>query len=566
MSKRSRSRELPRLRTVPLLVLLALMFLLGSAVALPAFAQEDTTGTESSEQTIIQESTSSETSAEGASGKSAGAAGIKVGGGEAIAGDAYAGNGCAKAGDVTAGDCDGKGAQNGGSQDGRPGNGGSGNGGEAAPPEEDEDETSAPESTTEESTREEPASEGTTSEGTILEETTLLEETTQGETTSSPETAPDEAPLCPTAPPEDAVEATIEGTADGDTLALAEPVEGYDTVRLIGVDTPELEGEDGQPEPFAEEASDFTAEELEGQKVLLQIGEEEADQYGRLLAYVWTGGATEDGFVGGLKRVVGMGEAELFNLTLLEKGYARVLTIEPNDLHADCFEASEAEVRNAGVGLWAEDEGTGTPADDQYDEETTQETTEEASPPRDAEPDTESVQNTPVEQTLVENALTEEPQNNASAAREDDKAPEEPERRAFPSQDQYKQGTPAEAAAPEPEIQDEEVQDPETQDEEVQDEEMQEPEVQESVAPSGGDEPALLETAASPAASASPEPAETLPVQTASRTPVSSLPETGGPSILTFGVGLAAAGLLAGTMLGFLAVRSFLRRDVPGGR
>ena len=94
--------------------------------------------------------------------------------------------------------------------------------------------------------------------------------------------------------------------------------------------------------------------------------------------------------------------------------------------------------------------------------------------------------------------------------------------------------------------------------------------MQESVAPSGGDEPAVLETASTPEAtveaSASPEPAGELPVRTASTTPVSVLPETGGPSLLALGAGLAAAGLLGGTMLGLLAVRSYLRRDVPGGR
>ena len=330
---------------------------------------------------------------------------------------------------------------------------------------------------------------------------------------------------------------------------------GYDTIRLIGVDTPEIgeASEDGRPEPLAEEARDFTAGELEGREVLLQVGEEETDRYGRLLAYVWTGAANDGGFIGGLKRMLGMGEAELFNLTLLEGGYAEVLTVEPNDLYAECFETAEREARDDGIGIWAEDEYARGPTDDQYDEETAPEPAAQTSPT--PEPETEPVENAPDE---------------ASPNPEDDSAAEEPARQPSPAEGQYEQSPPPEARQPEPEVQDEEVQEPEIQDEEIQEPEVQEPEVQESVAPSGGDDAAVLETAASPEASveasASPEPTGRLPVGTASAEPVSALPETGGPFLLTLRAGLAAAVLLTGTALGFPAVRSLLGRDVPGRR
>ena len=135
MPKLLMPQDQPQRTTITVLVALIVLFLLGSPAG-SAVAQEDATGGQTSEQTVIQESTSAEgTSGDDASGRSAQTSGVKVGGGEAVAGDAYAGNGCAKAGDVTAGNCDEKGTQNGGSQDARPGNGGSDNGtaDEAAP-------------------------------------------------------------------------------------------------------------------------------------------------------------------------------------------------------------------------------------------------------------------------------------------------------------------------------------------------------------------------------------------------------------------------------------------------
>jgi micrococcal nuclease len=558
MSKPLTPQKPPRRAAMLLLAALAVLFLFWPPTAGLAFAREETPGTETSELTILRGSASSDR----ASGGSAGSGAARVGDSEAIAGDAYAGDGCARAGEVAAGDCEGKGSgghQNGGGSD------------HSSRPEKGEHGSTDPETTTEEPTTEESAPERTTADSTTLEEATLLEDTAEGETTSTASPAPVEGKQCPTAPPKNAVEARIEGAVDGDTLALAEEVEGYDTVRLIGVDTPELgeASDDGQPEPLAEEASDFTADELEGQKVLIQVGEEEADQYGRLLAYVWTGDATKDGFVGDLGRMVGRGEADLFNRKLLEEGYAEVLTIEPNDLYAGCFEDAEREARDAGIGIWAGAKGAGGPTDDRYEEEeTAQQTTAEVSPSHDTGPDTGPVRSAPVEESPAENAPTGQASAEASVDPEGKRSAQETERQRSPVESQYERTTPPTAKRPEPEAQEEEVQDAEIRDEEIQEPEVQEPEVQESVAPSGGDEAAVLETGPSPAASveasveasASPDPTGELPARTASTEPVSALPDTGGPSLLALGAGLAAAGLLGIAMLAFLAVRSSLRR------
>jgi endonuclease YncB( thermonuclease family) len=78
----------------------------------------------------------------------------------------------------------------------------------------------------------------------------------------------------------------------------------------------------------------------DGQEMLLDLGEDAEDDHGRLLVYVWT--APEDGVIGGVKRVFGAGRSELFNRTLVEEGYADVLTVESNELYEACFERARA--------------------------------------------------------------------------------------------------------------------------------------------------------------------------------------------------------------------------------
>ena len=270
--------------------------------------------------------------------------GVKVGDGEVSidGGEIYAGNGCAKAGGVVAGDCK-----------------------ESVKKDDGEDPSS---DALPEKGREATASEETTS----LKEGTDGLDTTLSETTSPEVTVADsgEASACPSEPPEDAMQATVEDSVDGDTLELEDEIEGIDRVRLIGVDTPELNGEDGQPEPYAKEAKSFTAGALEGEDVLLEVGEDETDEYGRLLAYLWKPEQKNDGLLAGLKRLLGMGGPEFFNETLLKEGYARVLTIRPNDAYAGCFEAAQGRARDEGVGMWGLQDGLETTFEQTVFEET----------------------------------------------------------------------------------------------------------------------------------------------------------------------------------------------------
>jgi micrococcal nuclease len=110
---------------------------------------------------------------------------------------------------------------------------------------------------------------------------------------------------------------------DGDTVEM----ERLGKVRLIGVDTPE------KKRCYDDAATRFTRDRLEGQVVQYELGKEPKDRYERTLAY--------------LSR-----EGDMHNLALLSEGYAKVLTIPPNDKYEARFEQAKREAKNADVGLW----------------------------------------------------------------------------------------------------------------------------------------------------------------------------------------------------------------------
>ena len=139
----------------------------------------------------------------------------------------------------------------------------------------------------------------------------------------------------------DVVPATVARVVDGDTAVMT--LRGTsERVRFIGVDTPESTT---QHEPYGEEASAYTKTRLSGKQVWLQIGTEQRDKYGRLLAYVW------------LQPPSGTSDAELrakqFNAQLLLEGYAQLLTIAPNVDYVEQYRRFQTEAREANRGLWA---------------------------------------------------------------------------------------------------------------------------------------------------------------------------------------------------------------------
>jgi micrococcal nuclease len=137
----------------------------------------------------------------------------------------------------------------------------------------------------------------------------------------------------PDAPGPQRIAARVVEAVDGDTVHVR-TARGTDTVRLLGVDTPETHHPTKGVQCFGPEAAAFTESALLGRSVTLELDVEHRDLYGRLLAYVWVGDSR-------------------FNDVLLRRGYARLLVIPPNG--ADTGEAMLAEeltARRARRGLW----------------------------------------------------------------------------------------------------------------------------------------------------------------------------------------------------------------------
>ncbi len=120
---------------------------------------------------------------------------------------------------------------------------------------------------------------------------------------------------------------------DGDTLEVALDDGPTETVRLIGVDTPETVKPDTPVQCFGPQASAFEHRTVEGRRVRLLVGVEPRDIYGRLLAYVWVDG-------------------DFLEDELLRRGLARTLTFHPNDRFAHRFEDLERKAAKRGKGLW----------------------------------------------------------------------------------------------------------------------------------------------------------------------------------------------------------------------
>jgi micrococcal nuclease len=178
--------------------------------------------------------------------------------------------------------------------------------------------------------------------------------------TSTPTATPESEPSVPSEiSGGDARQATVTRVIDGDTVEIEFQSGETDTIRLIGVDTPETTLSRTDPAEFegipttqagkdhlynwGQRASDFATEQLSGQEVRV-VTDGEGDRrgsFGRLLAYIYTDG-------------------ENFNRQLLDQGYARLYDSEFS-LREE-FESAEAQAQSNNVGLWDfEGESTSTP-------------------------------------------------------------------------------------------------------------------------------------------------------------------------------------------------------------
>jgi endonuclease YncB( thermonuclease family) len=124
----------------------------------------------------------------------------------------------------------------------------------------------------------------------------------------------------------------VQRVVDGDTLRLQDGR----SVRLIGLNSPELGREGRSAEPFAEAARRRLSELVAANDghVGLQLGREAKDHYGRTLAHAYDG------------------RGRNLEAQLLAEGLGYLVAIAPNVALVECQQAAERLARQSRAGLW----------------------------------------------------------------------------------------------------------------------------------------------------------------------------------------------------------------------
>lgn len=133
--------------------------------------------------------------------------------------------------------------------------------------------------------------------------------------------------------------AIVKQVYDGDTLVLA----GGKKVRMLGINTPEVENSRKRGEPGGERAKRWLAAQLQGKKVRLETDVVRRDKYRRHLAHVFSE------------------EGRHLNRELLEQGLATVNIHPPNLKYADMLIAAQQSAESRKLGVWGDSAYTPKP-------------------------------------------------------------------------------------------------------------------------------------------------------------------------------------------------------------
>jgi micrococcal nuclease len=129
---------------------------------------------------------------------------------------------------------------------------------------------------------------------------------------------------------------SVTSVTDGDTLKVN--INGkVETLRLIGIDTPETVDPRKPVQCFGKEASNKAKELLNGRKVRIETDptQGERDKYDRFLAYIYR----DDGL--------------FYNKYMIEQGYAHEYTYNlPYKYQAE-FKVAQRSAQNSELGLWS---------------------------------------------------------------------------------------------------------------------------------------------------------------------------------------------------------------------
>ena len=145
---------------------------------------------------------------------------------------------------------------------------------------------------------------------------------------------------------------SVLSVVDGDTIKI--DLDGKaETLRLIGIDTPETVDPRKPVQCFGHEASNKAKELLLGKKVRIESDptQGERDKYGRLLVYVYR----EDGL--------------FYEKYMIEHGYAHEYTYNIPYAYQSEFKSAEASARSAQLGLWAPETCNVTPPESSISED-----------------------------------------------------------------------------------------------------------------------------------------------------------------------------------------------------
>jgi len=129
--------------------------------------------------------------------------------------------------------------------------------------------------------------------------------------------------------------ATVTRVIDGDTVDVNLNCK-IETIRFIGMDTPETVDPRKPVQCFGKEASDNSKSILTGKTITLQFDptQDRRDKYGRLLAYIILDGVNIDE-------------------QLVQQGFAREYTYKIPYEYQSQFRTDQKEARAEGLGLWA---------------------------------------------------------------------------------------------------------------------------------------------------------------------------------------------------------------------
>ncbi len=117
---------------------------------------------------------------------------------------------------------------------------------------------------------------------------------------------------------------------DGDTVKLA----NGEKIRLIGINTPEINYKTGNPEPYAKKAKRFLEKRVLNKRVGIKYGKEKKDRYKRKLGHLF------------------LLNGDNIQYQMLAAGLAFNITIPPNLWQHNCYQKAAKTAQQKRLNIW----------------------------------------------------------------------------------------------------------------------------------------------------------------------------------------------------------------------